>query len=80
MRKISKIEPKLPVIQARKKVAAYARVSRDTERLMDFVRMMSIFPSSQSASILKNSPRLDVSVPDIPMSAYTPAYSHSGFF
>ena len=37
MRKISKIEPKLPVIQARKKVAAYARVSRDTERLMHSV-------------------------------------------
>ena len=37
MRKISKIEPKLPVIQARKKVAAYARVSRGTERLMHSV-------------------------------------------
>lgn len=37
MRKISKIESKLPVIQARKKVAAYARVSRDTERLMHSV-------------------------------------------
>lgn len=37
MRKISKIEPKLPVFQARKKVAAYARVSRDTERLMHSV-------------------------------------------
>ncbi len=37
MRKISRIEPKLPVIQARKKVAAYARVSRDTERLMHSV-------------------------------------------
>ena len=37
MKKISKIEPKLPVVQARKKVAAYARVSRDTERLMNSV-------------------------------------------
>ncbi len=37
MRKISKIEPKLPVFPARKKVAAYARVSRDTERLMHSV-------------------------------------------
>ncbi len=37
MKKISRIEPKLPVIQARKKVAAYARVSRDTERLMHSV-------------------------------------------
>lgn len=37
MPKISKIEPKLPGIPARKKVAAYARVSRDTERLMHSV-------------------------------------------
>ena len=37
MRKISRIEPKLPAIQTRKKVAAYARVSRDTERLMHSV-------------------------------------------
>ncbi len=51
MRKISKIEPKLPVIQARKKVAAYARVSRDTERLMH-----SVFAqvSYYSALIQKN--------------------------
>ena len=50
------------------------------KRLMDFVRMMLILPASQSASILKNSPRLAVPVPDIPQSAYTPAYSHSGLF
>ena len=37
-------------------------------------------PASQSASILKNSLRLAVPVPDIPQSAYTPAYSHSGLF
>ena len=37
MKKISKIEPKLPVVQARKRTAAYARVSRDTERLMNSV-------------------------------------------
>ena len=37
MRKISKIESKLPAFPARKKVAAYARVSRDTERLMHSV-------------------------------------------
>lgn len=37
MPKISKIEPKLPGIPVRKKVAAYARVSRDTERLMHSV-------------------------------------------
>ena len=34
MRKISKIESILPAAPKRKKVAAYARVSRDTERLM----------------------------------------------
>lgn len=37
MRKISKIEPVLPILPKRKKVAAYARVSRDTERLMHSV-------------------------------------------
>ena len=37
MKKISKIEPKLPVVQARKRTVAYARVSRDTERLMNSV-------------------------------------------
>lgn len=34
MRKISKIEPKAAIIKPKKKVAAYARVSRDTERLL----------------------------------------------
>ena len=51
MRKINKIEPKLPIIQARKKVAAYARVSRDTERLMHSV---SAQVSYYSALIQKN--------------------------
>ncbi len=51
MRKISRIEPKLPVIQARKKVAAYARVSKDTERLMHSV---SAQVSYYSALIQKN--------------------------
>ncbi len=37
MAKISRIEPKLPNLPVRKKVAAYARVSRDTERLMHSV-------------------------------------------
>lgn len=37
MRKISRIEPVLPALTKRKKVAAYARVSRDTERLMHSV-------------------------------------------
>ena len=34
MPKIKKIEPKVPMLTARKRVAAYARVSKDTERLM----------------------------------------------
>ena len=33
MRKINKIEPRLPLLPTRKKVAAYARVSVETERL-----------------------------------------------
>ena len=34
MRKISKIEPCVPVMKKRKRVAAYARVSMETERMM----------------------------------------------
>lgn len=34
MRKISRLEPVLPALPERKKVAAYARVSQDSERLM----------------------------------------------
>lgn len=34
MRKITKIEPVIPQIPVRKKVAAYARVSRETDRLL----------------------------------------------
>ena len=33
MRKINKIEPLMPTLPTRKKVAAYARVSMETERL-----------------------------------------------
>lgn len=33
MRKISRIEPKVPVLLKRKRVAAYARVSRESERM-----------------------------------------------
>lgn len=51
MRKISRIEPKLPSIPSRKKVAAYARVSRDTERLMHSV---SAQVSHYSTLIQKN--------------------------
>ena len=51
MRKFSRIEPKLPVIRERKRVAAYARVSRDTERLMHSV---STQVNYYSALIRKN--------------------------
>ena len=34
MRKINIIEPKVPQMPSRKKVAAYARVSMESERLM----------------------------------------------
>lgn len=37
MKKISRIEPVIPVLPKRQKAAAYARVSRDTERLMNSV-------------------------------------------
>lgn len=36
MRKIIKIEPTEPVLPRRKRVAAYARVSMECERLMHF--------------------------------------------
>ena len=51
MRKISRIEPKLPVIQTRKKVAAYARVSKETERL---IHSVSAQVSYYSTLIQKN--------------------------
>ena len=34
MRKITRLEPKKTALPTRKKVAAYARVSKDTERLL----------------------------------------------
>ena len=37
MKKVNKIEPVLPTLPKQKKVAAYARVSRDTERLMNSI-------------------------------------------
>lgn len=46
MAKISRIEPRLPEIKKRKKVAAYARVSRDTERLMHSVSAQVSYYSS----------------------------------
>jgi len=52
MRKISKIEPKLPVFPARKKVAAYARVSRDTDRLMHSVSAQVSYYST----LIRNNP------------------------
>lgn len=46
MAKISRIEPAMPTIAKRKKVAAYARVSKDTERLMHSVSAQVSYYSS----------------------------------
>lgn len=46
MRKISRIEPAVPALPKRKKAAAYARVSRDTERLMNSVSAQISYYSS----------------------------------
>lgn len=46
MATIKKIEPKTPTLAKRKRVAAYARVSRDTERLMHSVSAQVSYYSS----------------------------------
>lgn len=46
MKKISRIEPAFPALPKRKKAAAYARVSRDTERLMNSVSAQISYYSS----------------------------------
>lgn len=46
MKKISRIEPVRPDLPKRKKTAAYARVSRDTERLMNSVSAQISYYSS----------------------------------
>ncbi len=46
MRKISKIEPRLPSIPKRKKVAAYARVSMECDRLMHSISAQISYYSS----------------------------------
>lgn len=51
MRKITRIEPSVPVIAPRKKVAAYARVSMESERLM---HSLSAQVSYYSSLIQKN--------------------------
>ena len=33
MKKVTKLEPSAPVINSRKRVAAYARISKETERM-----------------------------------------------
>lgn len=52
MKKIRKIEPALPALAGRKKVAAYARVSRDTERLMNSVSAQI----SHYSALIQNNP------------------------
>lgn len=51
MRKISRIEPDVPVIRKRKKVAAYARISQENERMM---HSLSAQVSYYSEMIQKN--------------------------
>lgn len=46
MPKISRIEPKMPPLAKRKKVAAYARVSKETERLLHSVSAQVSYYSS----------------------------------
>lgn len=46
MRKISKIEPRLPSVPKRKKVAAYARVSMECDRLMHSISAQISYYSS----------------------------------
>lgn len=46
MKKISRIKPAVPALPKRKKAAAYARVSRDTERLMNSVSAQISYYSS----------------------------------
>ena len=52
LKKIRKIEPALPALAGRKKVAAYARVSRDTERLMNSVSAQI----SHYSALIQNNP------------------------
>ncbi len=55
MRKISKIEPVRSTLVNRKKVAAYARVSRDTERLINSISAQISYYSS----LIQNNPEWD---------------------
>ena len=49
------------------------------KRLIDFVKIMSIFPALQSSIIALNCSLFLVEVALMPSSAYTPTNSHSGF-
>lgn len=55
MKKISRIEPAVPALPKRKKVAAYARVSRDTQRLMNSVSAQVSYYST----LIQNNPEWD---------------------
>ena len=50
------------------------------KREIDLQRMISISPLRAASIILMNSGRLVADVPVIPLSAYMPEYSQSGFF
>lgn len=76
------------------KKKAFGRISKSAESLyfkpfstltwvghcINLRSKISMCPFSQSSSIRQNSVRLAVPVPLMPLSAYTPANSHSGFF
>lgn len=51
MKTVEKIKPKLPALKTRKRVAAYARVSMDSERMQ---HSLSAQVSYYSALIQKN--------------------------
>ncbi len=46
MAKISRIEPKMPALKKQQKVAAYARVSMETDRLAHFLSAQVSYYSS----------------------------------
>ena len=64
MAKISRIEPKIPALKKRQKVAAYARVSMETDRLAHslsaqcsyYNELIQSIPVWASACLLYSSP------------------------
>ena len=71
-----KVDSNANLLQLSDGLDAFHRISCNL--VMDFVRIRSMFPSSQSAIIIWNSSLCFTFVPLIPSSAYTPANSHRG--